>query len=33
VGRASESVAFTAGIAGNTGEGDVIAQAGFAFGF
>jgi hypothetical protein len=31
--RAGESVAFTAGVAGNTGEGDVIAQAGFAIGF
>ncbi len=31
--RASENLAFTAGVAGNTGEGDVIAQAGFAVGF
>jgi hypothetical protein len=31
--RASESLAFTAGIAGNSGENDVIAQAGFAIGF
>lgn len=33
VGRASDSLAFTAGIAGNSGDGDVIAQAGFALGF
>ncbi|MEM6267624.1 MAG: hypothetical protein AAF707_08870, partial [Pseudomonadota bacterium] len=33
VGRASESLALTAGVAGNTGDGDVVAQAGFAFGF
>ncbi|MEM6584116.1 MAG: hypothetical protein AAF692_00005, partial [Pseudomonadota bacterium] len=33
VGRASDNFALTAGVAGNTGEGDVIAQAGFAFGF
>ncbi len=33
IGRASESLAFSAGIAGNTGEDEVIAQAGFALGF
>ena len=33
VGRASENFALTAGVAGNTGDGDLIAQAGFAFGF
>ncbi|MEL6485835.1 MAG: hypothetical protein AAFQ13_01640, partial [Pseudomonadota bacterium] len=33
VGRASENFALTAGVAGNSGDGDVIAQAGFAFGF
>ncbi|MEM6496442.1 MAG: hypothetical protein AAF709_06930, partial [Pseudomonadota bacterium] len=32
-GRASESFALTAGVAGSTAEGDVIAQAGFALGF
>ncbi len=31
--RASDNLAFSAGVAGNTGEGDVIAQAGFAIGF
>ncbi|MEM6827545.1 MAG: hypothetical protein AAF553_06345 [Pseudomonadota bacterium] len=33
VGRASDSFALTGGVAGNTAEGDVVAQAGFAFGF
>jgi hypothetical protein len=32
-GRASENLAFSAGIAGNSGEDEVIAQAGFAVGF
>ena len=32
-GRVSESLALGAGIAGNSGDGEVIAQAGFAFGF
>jgi len=32
-GRASDSLAFTAGVAGNSGDGDVVAQAGFALGF
>ncbi|MEL6738283.1 MAG: hypothetical protein AAFO28_05110, partial [Pseudomonadota bacterium] len=31
--RVNDSFAFGAGIAGNTGDGNVIAQAGFALGF
>ncbi|MEP5173950.1 MAG: hypothetical protein ABJQ42_13430, partial [Erythrobacter sp.] len=32
-GRVSDSFAIGAGVAGNTGDGAVVAQAGFAFGF
>ncbi|MEL7190548.1 MAG: YadA C-terminal domain-containing protein [Pseudomonadota bacterium] len=32
-GRATENFALSAGVAGNSGDGDVVAQAGFAFGF
>ncbi len=32
-GRVSENFAVGAGIAGNTGDGEIVAQAGFAFGF
>ena len=32
-GRVSDSVAVGAGFAGSTGDGEVIAQAGFALGF
>ena len=32
-GRVSNNLAIGAGIAGNTGDGEVVAQAGFALGF
>lgn len=32
-GRVNDNFALGAGIAGNTGDGEIVAQAGFAFGF